>query len=89
MRLKRPSVKIKPEHIGQIMKYKGIIENHNPNIKIIDVFLLGYDLDPNMPKDLKDLKIDLLENIVNKKKKEFDEFLQIIEETKESEYDIF
>jgi hypothetical protein len=32
---------------------------------------------------LRDLKIDLLENIVNKKKKEFYEFLQIIEETNE------
>lgn len=87
--LKRPSVKIKPEHIGQIMRYKGIIENHNPNIKIIDIFLLGYDLDKNMPRGLNDLRIELLEDVVNKKKSEFDEFLQIIEVNKESDYDIF
>lgn len=87
--LKRPSVKIKADHIGQILGYKGIIQNHNPSIKIIDIFLIGFDLDPNMPKDLKDLKVELLESIINKKKKEFNEFLEILEDAKEDEYNIF
>lgn len=87
--LKRPSVKLKPEHIGQVMKYKGIIQKHNPNIKIIDIFLLGYDIDSTMPTGLSDLKVEVLENIVNKKKIEFDEFLKIINENQEGEYDIF
>ena len=87
--LKRPSVKLKAEHIGQLLGYKGIIENHNPSIKIIDLFLLGYDVDSNMPRELKDLSVDLLENIINKKRNEFDEFLKIIEESHEDEYDIF
>ncbi len=87
--LKRPSVKINPNHIGQLMEYKGIIENHNPTIKIIDIFLLGYDVHPNMPKDLTDLRIELLENVVNRKRNEFDEFLKIVEENKETEHNIF
>jgi len=86
--LKRPFVKLNAEHIGQVLGYKGIIENHNPSIKDIDVFLIGYDLDPNMPKGLKDLQIDLLEDIVNKKRREFDEFLKILEDAKEDDYDI-
>ena len=86
--LKRPSVKLKADHIGQILGYKGIIENHNPSIKI-DLFLLGYDVDPNMPRGLKDLSVDLMENVINKKRNEFDEFLKILEESHENEYDIF
>lgn len=87
--LKRPSVKLKAEHIGQILGYKGIIENHNPSIKIIDIFLLGYDLDSNMPRGLRDLTVDVMENIINKKRNEFDEFLRILEEPHENEYDFF
>ncbi len=86
--LKRPIIKIKAEHIGQVLGYKGIIERHNPKIKIIDIFLIGFDLDPNMPKGLRDLKVELLEDIINKKKKEFDEFLKILEDAKEDEYNI-
>ncbi|MDX9892889.1 MAG: hypothetical protein RB292_00555 [Patescibacteria group bacterium] len=86
--LKRPSVKIKADHIGQILGYKGIIERHNHDIKVVDIFLLGYDLDPNMPTGLRDLKIDVLENIINKKRNEFDEFLKIVEDNKEHEFEI-
>ena len=71
------------------MGYKGIIENHNPSIKIIDIYLLGYDVDSNMPKGLIDLKVEILENIVNRKRNEFDEFLKIVEENKETEHNSF
>jgi len=87
--LKKPSVKLKAEHIGQILSYKGIIQNHNPQIHTIDLYLLGYDVDANMPKDLKDLEINVLENVVNKKRKEYDEFLKILEDSKENNYEIF
>jgi hypothetical protein len=39
--LKRPSVKLKAEHLGQVLGYKGIIERHNPSARI-DLFLIGY-----------------------------------------------
>lgn len=87
--LKRPSVKLNADHVGQVLGYKGIIEHHNPSIKIVDLFLLGYDLDSNMPTGLKDLTVDLLENVINRKRNEFDEFLKILEESHEDEYDIF
>jgi hypothetical protein len=87
--LKRPSVKLNADHVGQVLGYKGIIEHHNPSIKIIDLFLLGYDLDSNMPRALKDLTVDILENVINRKRNEFNEFLKIIEESHEDEYDIF
>lgn len=86
--LKRPSVKLNADHIGQVLGYKGIIENHKPSIKTLDLFLLGYDLDSNMPRELKDLTVDLLENVINRKRNEFDEFLKILEESHEGEYDI-
>ena len=75
--------------MGQLLEYKGIIENHNPAIKTIDLYLLGYDVHSNMPKGLMDLKIDLLENVINRKRNEFDEFLKIVEENKETDQDIF
>lgn len=87
--LKRPAIKLQAKHIGQILEYKDIIQNHNPQIKKIDLFLLGYDVSENMPKDLLDLTVDVLENVISRKKREFSEFLQVLEESKEDEYNIF
>ncbi len=88
--LKRPSVKLHPDHIGQILGYKGIIERHNPKIEKIDIFLIGYDVHQNFPnpKKLKDLEVDLLGNIVKRKRREFNDFLQIIEENKEISFKV-
>jgi hypothetical protein len=41
-----------------------------------------------MPTGLKDFKVDVLENIVNQKRREFDEFLKIVENNKEGEYEL-
>lgn len=87
--LKRPSIKLHAKHIGQVLEYKGIIQNHNPKIKEIELFLLGYDIDENMPRGLQDLVVDVLENVINRKRHEFDEFLRVLEASKEDEYEIF
>lgn len=79
--LKRPNVKLNAEHIGQVLSYKGIAENHNPELKL-DLYLIGYDRDSNMPKDLTDVKVEVLENIINKKNREFNEYLKVLEEVK-------
>ncbi len=86
--LKRPNIRLNTKHVGQVLGYKGIIQNHNPNLKVVDTFLIGFDLDPNMPKDLQDIKIELLENIINRKRSEFNEFLSILEDAKEEEFSI-
>lgn len=87
--LKKPSIKLQAKHIGQVLEYKGITQNHNPSIKRVDLFLIGYDVDKNIPSGLQDLTVDVLENIISRKKREFDEFLRVLEETKEDEYKIF
>lgn len=84
--LKRPSIKLNAEHIGQVLSYKGIAENHNPALTF-DLYLIGYDRDNNMPKDLQDVKVEVLENIINKKNREFDEYLKVLEEVKNDNAD--
>jgi hypothetical protein len=81
--LKRPSVKLTANHLGQVLGYKGIIQNHNHEIRIIDTFLIGYEKDPNFPRDLSDIKVELLEDLIIKKRREFNEFLAIIEKSNE------
>ena len=85
--LKKPSVKLKADHLGQVLGYKGIVERHNPKTNI-DLYLIGYDIEPNMPRDLKDVKVDILENYINVKRNELDEYLKVLDESKEQEFDL-
>ncbi len=86
--LKRPFVKLNNEHLGQALGYKGIVQAHNPEIKKIDVHLIGYALHANMPRGLTDVNVRLLSNIATQKRREFDDFLKIVEDNQELELDM-
>jgi hypothetical protein len=41
--LKAPGIKLKAEHIGQVLTYKALIQRHKPNAKNIHCFVYGYE----------------------------------------------
>ena len=41
--LKAPGVKLKADHIGQVLTYKALIKRYRPNVSAIRCFLFGYE----------------------------------------------
>lgn len=81
--LKKPSVKLVPKHIGQILEYKSIIENYRPNLKNIDCFIFGYERHPSHRLASKDVTIKTFSELIEGLKDEYREYLKVLEETRE------
>ena len=85
--LKAPGVKLKADHIGQVLTYKATIKNLRPNTKKIHCFVYGYEKD-NTFLESNDATIKTFSELISELRQEYKEYQSILEAGKDVEEDI-
>ncbi|PIP62279.1 hypothetical protein COW98_04915 [Candidatus Roizmanbacteria bacterium CG22_combo_CG10-13_8_21_14_all_35_9] len=85
--LKAPGVKLKAQHVGQVLTYKSLIEQNKPNIKEIHCFIFGYEKDKTFSLS-RDVKIKTFSELISEIKEEYQEYQKVLEEGKEINKDM-
>ena len=80
--LKKPGISLKPEHIAQILRYKGLIKNNKPNAGNIHCFVFGYDKDQSFELS-RDVDMRTFSELISELRTEYREYLKIVETGKE------
>jgi len=83
--LKRPSVKLRPAHIGQILEYKALIQKVKPATKLIDCYLFGYEKHPSFTHESKDVTIRTFAELSTALRDEYSAYLKVLEENAEAQ----
>ena len=84
--LKKPGIKLKAKHIGQVLEYKALVEKHKPNVKSINCFLFGYEKD-NTFTNSKDAVIKTFSELVTELRQEYKEYQKVLDVGNELEID--
>lgn len=82
--LKAPGIKLKADHIGQVLNYKALIMKHKPNAKNIDCFVFGYEKSDTFFSS-KDAVIKTFSELVAELRDEYREYQKVLELGKEVE----
>lgn len=77
--LKRPSVKLKATHIGQILEYRDLIMQYKPGTKSIDCFLFGYEKQ-HSSLESKDVTIRTFSELATSLRDEYQSYLKVLED---------
>lgn len=80
--LKAPGIKLKAQHIGQVLTYKALVEQNKPNIKDIHCFVFGYEKDKTFSLS-KDAEIKTFSELIADLRAEYREYQKVLEEGKE------
>jgi hypothetical protein len=83
MEFKKPSVKIKMEHITQALSYKGILQTHRPNI-VFDTYVVGRKYNPDVLATKNDLEkaglfLWSFSEILQRSRARFEKILEILD----------
>lgn len=76
--LKKPGIKLKARHIGQVLEYKALIAKHKPNIKKIHCFVFGYEKSDTFTLS-NDATIKTFSEIVSGLRDEYKEYQKILD----------
>lgn len=76
--LKRPGIKLKAKHIGQVLEYKALVQRIKPNIKNINCFVFGYEKD-NTFTSSKDAEIRTFAELVSELRHEYKVYQDVLE----------
>lgn len=76
--LKAPGVPLGAEHIGQVLGYKGLIEQYRPNIGDIHCFVFGYEKDTTFTPSL-DVAMKTFSELINELRDEYREYARALE----------
>jgi len=82
--LKAPGVKLKADHIGQVLTYKAIIQNLKPNTENIHCFVYGYEKDTTFTLS-KDVTLKTFSELIADLRQEYQEYQKILDSGKEHE----
>ncbi len=82
--LKAPGVKLKANHIGQVLTYKALILNNKPNVKNIHCFVYGYEKDTTFSMS-NDAEIKTFSELISDLRAQYQEYQKVLEEGRESE----
>src|SRR3989344_3200727 len=80
--LKAPGIKLKANHIGQVLTYKALIERHKPNVKNIHCFVFGYEKDTSFTLS-RDATIKTFSELAAELRDEYREYQKILDMGKE------
>jgi hypothetical protein len=80
--LKRPSVKLKSAHIGQILGYRDLIMQYRPGTKSIHCFLFGYQKQYSSLNS-NDVTIRTFSELASSLRDEYSAYLKVLEENSE------
>jgi hypothetical protein len=86
--LKAPGIKLKAEHIGQVLTYKALIERHKPNTKNIHCFIYGYEKDTTFTLS-NDTVIKTFSELISELRNEYKEYQKVLEMGNELEISDF
>jgi len=76
--LKRPGIKLKANHIGQVLTYKSLIQRHKPNAKNIHCFVYGYEKDVTFTLS-NDAVIKTFSELISELRDEYKEYQKVLE----------
>jgi len=76
--LKAPGIKLKAEHIGQVLTYKALILRHKPNTKNIHCFVYGYEKDTTFILS-NDATIKTFSELISELRDEYKEYQKVLE----------
>lgn len=76
--LKAPGIKLKAEHIGQVLTYKALILRHKPNTKNIHCFVYGYEKDTTFIHS-NDATIKTFSELISELRDEYKEYQKVLE----------
>lgn len=82
--LKAPGVKLKAQHIGQVLEYKAIIQQNKPNVEEVHCFVYGYQKDVTFLTS-KDAEIRTFSEVIAQLRAEYREYARIIEAGREAQ----
>lgn len=80
--LKAPGIKLKAQHIGQVLTYKALIEKHKPNVRKIHCFVFGYEKDSTFTLS-NDATIKTFSELIAELRDEYREYCRVLESGKE------
>ncbi len=86
--LKKPGIKLKAKHIGQVLEYRALVEKHKPNVKNINCFVFGYEKDHTFTSS-KDAVIKTFSELVSELRHEYKEYQKVLDTGSEVELDNF
>lgn len=76
--LKAPGIKLKAQHIGQVLTYKAIIEKHKPNVRNIHCFVFGHEKDSTFTLS-NDATIKTFSELIAELRDEYGEYWKVLE----------
>ncbi len=82
--LKKPGIKLKAKHIGQVLEYKALVQRHKPNVKNINCFVFGYEKDTTFTFS-KDATIKTFSELVSELRHEYKEYQKVLDVGKDLE----
>ena len=85
--LKAPGVKLKANHIGQVLTYKALIQRNKPNVKNIHCFVYGYEKDMTFSMS-NDAEIKTFSELISDLRAQYQEYQKVLEEGKEIDEEI-
>ncbi len=85
--LKKPGIKLKAKHIGQVLTYKALVEKYKPNVKNINCFVFGYEKDSTFTQS-KDAVIKTFGELITELRYEYKEYQKVLDAGNEYEGDI-
>ena len=80
--LKAPGIKLKADHIGQVLTYKALVERHKPSVKNIHCFVFGYEKDVSFTLS-RDATIKTFSELAAELRDEYREYQKILDMGKE------
>src|SRR3989344_2685593 len=85
--LKAPGVKLKANHIGQVLTYKALIQRNKPNVKNLHCFVYGYEKDTTFSMS-NDAEIKTFSELISDLRAQYQEYQKVLEEGREIDEEI-
>jgi len=85
--LKRPSVKLRPEHVGQVLTYKSLVRRYEPNVQVIDCYLFGYERHQSFTIESADVTVNTYAELIAELRDEYREYLEALKSARDGAHE--
>jgi hypothetical protein len=82
--LKAPGIPLAAEHIGQVLGYKGLIQQYRPNVGEIHCFVFGYTKASTFTAS-RDVTMKTFSELINELRDEYSEYASVLENQRADE----
>lgn len=81
--LKRPSVKLRPEHVGQVLAYKSLIRRFEPGVREVECYLFGYEKHPSFAIESADVCVKTYAELISELRDEYHEYMDALDRARQ------